>query len=197
MSELSLTYFHRVDSFRSLKRGRAVVWSPRDDQRLRTLYPAAPWAVLKSKFPDRTQSGIQQRASRLGIERHANRKPTWSGAEEKTLRKLFATASWDELCRAIPRHSRAAISQRGVALKLRRPSRSKLRSRYSLIRELRAIRITRRIKQADLAKRIGCHQARIGFWELGVQVPRLPMLLDWVEALGCKVEIRLTADFAS
>lgn len=182
-------HFNAIDAVRSARVGHGFVWSEDEDRLLASLYRRARWSALLARFPGRTQGGIQQHAAKLGIDRHANRKPAWTGAEEKTLCRLFERATWDEVCQALPRHSRSAIRNRATGLRLRRPARTKLQSRYALIRELRRIRRDGRQTMGDLAARIGVHKSRVQFWELGVSVPRLPMLFDWIEALGCKLKL--------
>jgi hypothetical protein len=186
---VSLAYYDRVDAVRFSRVGKSARWSDKEERRLRALYPSGSWQDLRAALPHRSKQAIEQHASKIGIER-AGGKPAWTGAEIKTLRRLFEVATWAELCRALPRHTGSGIRGKGFILRLRRPPRTKLQSRYALIRELRALRRERRLTGLQLAEIIGCHKSRVQFWELGVSVPRFPMLIDWVEALGYDLVLR-------
>lgn len=184
---MSLAYYDRVDAIRCAT--KCAWWSAREESRLRALYPRGSWADLRAALPHRSKRAIEQHANKLDIARCNGSKPAWTGAEIKLVTRLYDTATWDELAKAIPRHTVRAIRLKGIQLRLRRPPRTKLQSRYALIRQLRSIRRERRMTCAQLAELIGCCKSRIQFWELGVSVPRLPMLLDWIEALGLKLEL--------
>ena len=180
-------YYAKVDAVRSARVGNAAKWAAKEDHRLRVLYPAGSWDDLRAALPHRSQRAMEQRAARLGIERQANRKPAWTGAEEKRLRDMFGVATWPEIAEALPRHSISAAKNKANQLRLRRPPRTKLQSRYALLRELRAIRREQRMSMGDLAETIGVPKTSVQRWELGLNVPRLPMLLDWAQALGMRV----------
>lgn len=48
---------------------------------------------------------------------------------------------------------------------------------------LRRRRVKRGWTQRELATKVGCSQAAINYWELGVSVPVLPWAMLWCEAL--------------
>lgn len=185
----SPSYYTKVDAVRFARVGNAAKWDAKEDHRLRVLYPAGSWHDLRAALPHRSQSAMEQRAARLGVERQAGRKPAWTGAEVKRLRELFGVASWPEIAEAIPRHSTSAAKNKAAQLGLRRPPRTKLQSRYPLVRELRAIRRDQRMSMGDLAETIGGPKTSVQRWELGLNVPRLPMLLDWAQALGFRIRL--------
>ena len=189
MSNLLPNSFRVVDAFRANRAGLSAIWSLREDGRLRQLYPGAPWSKLRSAFPTRSKLAIQQRAAKLSIVRNANRKPHWTGKEEALLRTSFSSASWPALEIALPRHTRSAIRQRATALRLARAPRSKMQPRYSFLRLLVRHRRQARITRLELAEIIGVSLTQLARWELGLNVPRLPMVLDWAQALGYSLEL--------
>lgn len=187
-------YYRRVDRIRQARIGNGARWSEKEMGRLRTLYPRAPWSDLLAAIPGRSKHAIERKAGLLCIPREACRKPAWTGAEDKALRRLFPIATWPELEQAFPRHSVSGIKNRGIALGLRRPPRTKLQSRYALIRELRSIRHAARMTRPELAELIGTVKTQIERWELGINAPRLPMLFDWAQALGYEVSLKATGE---
>lgn len=189
MTPAAAGYYARVDAVRFSRVGNAAKWSSKEDHRLRVLYPSAAWDDLRAALPTRSQGAIEQRAARLGVERHANRKPPWTGAEERRLRAIYEVAPWHEIAAALPRHTPCGIKNRATTLGLRRPPRTKLQSRYAIVRDLRSARRAQKVSMAALAETIGVPQTSVQRWELGLNVPRLPMLLDWAQALGLSVTL--------
>ncbi len=188
---MSAGYYAKVDAVRFARVGNAAKWGEKEDHRLRVLYPAGSWDDIRSALPHRTKRAIEQRAIRLGIERQAGRKPAWTGAEEKRLREMFGVASWSEIAEAVPRHTTSAVKNKAAVLGLRRPPRARLQSRYQIVRALRAARREQRVFIKDLAEIIGVPSTSVQRWELGLNVPRLPMLFDWAQALGFEITLTL------
>lgn len=69
--------------------GMISPWYKEEDDQLRELYPSTPWFILFQKFPGRTLSSLNHRASRLGLKRLFNE---WSDvAKAKQRARNLAT----------------------------------------------------------------------------------------------------------
>lgn len=164
-------------------------WKDSDIERLRALFPTKAWRRLKLEFPGRTVGAIRQKAVCLGIVREINPRVPWFPSEKLILRKLWPAATRAAIIDAIPRHHYTAIGKQANMMGLRRLDKATMKSRYRLIRELRAMRLARGISPEVLATVMGAHRVQISKWERGESVPRLATVFDWVEALGCRLEI--------
>lgn len=163
-------------------------WTDREIDRLRHLYPTAPWPNLLKAFPSRTKFAIQVQAIKFRIKRKINARTHWTGPEKNLLAKLYPVASWSEICGAMPRHPKKSIVKMANSLKIRRDH-AKKRSVYPVIQKLREIRRDSNIDQLILADIVGCHRVQISYWERGDKVPRLRSFFDWIEALGYRIDL--------
>lgn len=163
-------------------------WTEKELLIVRTLYPTAKWPPLLKALPGRSKASIRCQVISLGIKRERNSRTPWTGAENMLLRKLYPSASWPDIVRAIPRHPQTAIARQASTLKLKRDG-AKKKANASIIRELRAYRRTLNIPSDHLADRIGTHRVQLSRWERGEQLPRLQSFFDWVEALGLQLHL--------
>lgn len=53
---------------------------------------------------------------------------------------------------------------------------------------LRAIRLSRKLTQGDLAKQLGVSRTTITMWENGLSKPRLDTLIHLAKILGCTLD---------
>lgn len=83
-----------------------TLWTERELELCRRYYP--DYDLLERKLRRRTRRTIQERCRMLGLT--AGDRP-WTGADKTLLRKLFADASWVDICAAFPDRTRAAISR--------------------------------------------------------------------------------------
>ena len=58
-----------------------------------------------------------------------------------------------------------------------------------MIAQLRKIREDRKLTQAELAEHMGYTRCSLSYWESGYRCPPFRAFMDWVEALGVKVEL--------
>lgn len=107
------------------------------------------------------------------------------------LRSLWLDGEVDLVLRNLPGRTWHTIAKKAGQLKLRR-----LRSIHSL-RDRRDYLIVMLVKrrrekgwqQKKLADRIGVSKNLLNRWELGRGQPYHPNLLNWAEALGCRLTI--------
>lgn len=169
---------------------RNNTWSAAEIDLLRQHYPCSTWKVMRAALPGRTRSAISCRATTLSIKRDCAGRVAWTCVETALLRRLYPKATWDEICKAIPRHRHGAIAKQATTMKLRRDP-ARMKSKYRLIRELRQIRRNIGMTNARLATSIGIHPVQLARWERGVQLPRTRGLFDWIESLGCELIVSM------
>ena len=90
-------------------------WMPREDAMIREHLSArgAAWCAAQT---GRTLAAVRARATLIG----ATHPTWWTPGEDATLSRMYPSAPWPELLRAIPGHTRDAIARRAQALGLRR-----------------------------------------------------------------------------
>lgn len=165
-------------------------WSVDEIGRLHALYPYEPrWKKLLPQFPGRSKAAIRCKVQTLDIHRATNSRVPWLSSEKIALRKLWPSAKWPEISAAIPRHSKSAIGKQASSMKIVRTDKAKQQSRYSIIRDLRAIRKASGASAGSMAVLIGTHWVRLQRWESEYDVPRLASFFDWVEALGYRLRL--------
>lgn len=59
----------------------------------------------------------------------------------------------------------------------------------ALIVQLRKIREERRLTQAELAEHMGYTRCSLSYWESGHRSPPFRAFMDWLDALGVKLEL--------
>lgn len=67
---------------------------------------------------------------------------------------------------------------------------------HPAIAQLRAVRRGRKIKQCDLADKIGVTHPALSYWESGVRTPNWFNFCCWVEALEVELVIKEKNDAA-
>lgn len=167
-------------------------WTQAELDTVHQIYPAGRWSQILQALPGRSKASIRCQVIARGIKRAKNSRTAWTGAEIVTLRKLYPLAPWPEICAAIPRHPQSAIAKQANMRGLKRDGATKY-AKHGIIRELRAIRRSQGIPAAHLADRIGAHRVQLAKWERGEQLPRFQSFLDWVEALGLRIELQRNA----
>lgn len=60
---------------------------------------------------------------------------------------------------------------------------------HPVVKQLRQIRLSKRIRQGILADDIGYHRETLGDWERGKRLPRLASLIDWCDALNVRLTV--------
>lgn len=163
-------------------------WSEDELIALRKFYPLGRWPAIRKALPSRTKAAIRCQAIALGISNERNPRIFWTGAENALLRKFYPMGSWDQICKAIPRHHKTAIAKQANSIGLKRDRATK-KSRHKIIRQLRELRRERGIQQRYLAETIGSHTVQLAKWERGEQLPRLLSFFDWVNALGYQIRL--------
>lgn len=114
-------------------------------------------------------------------------KAPWMTSEVQTLKRLYPLASWPEIHKAIPRHTKRAIKAYAQKIGLRRADRWKP-TPYPAVNALRARRRALRLSQDALADKIGVHRVALSQWEVGKHLPGLRIFFAWVQALGLTLE---------
>lgn len=161
-------------------------WSEQELATLERVYRGATWEGIRNAIPKRTTRAIQQMASGRDIPR--GRQRPWTEPMKRRLKQLYAGATWGVLLAEFAPHTGDAIASKARELGLTRPRQGKT-SRHRIVRQLRARRIARRIRQKVLAHKIGVDAHRLSNWERGQVVPRLRLFFDWVEALDAELTI--------
>lgn len=109
--------------------GKTSFWTDEKNGLLRKLYPAATWEEIEKAFPNHKRGALTQQALSLGLKRPKTRGPgtVWTDEQNDLLRKLYPTATWEEIHKAFPNHKRGALYQQAISLGLKRPKRSSVK----------------------------------------------------------------------
>jgi HNH endonuclease len=99
----------KVKAARDARPGSGRSWTPKDEERLRELYPKTPLAELAVIFR-RTEIGVKARANLLGVKRARGHKP-WTAEQIATLRKHHANTSGKDLA-AMTGHPVPSVEQK-------------------------------------------------------------------------------------
>ncbi len=133
----------------SLRRQRelssADLWQPEDDDLLRRLYP--DYDALRKAFPGRSYRAIQGHVSRLGI---AAKRHRWTSAELSRLRRLYQSASRQEVLAAFPEMGWKQIKARAEHAGLRRPRRPYCPTGHAILDDIRSRCFELRYSMVDL-----------------------------------------------
>lgn len=114
INTVQLQYASRSASFSERTRQRIAIsgqtvngfplWTETEHVVCRQLHPDVE--AIRRRLPHRTLVAIQERCRKLGLCRRRN---PWTGTEVAKLRRLYPTATKEELVAAFPRHSYVAI----------------------------------------------------------------------------------------
>lgn len=133
----------------SLRRWRelssADLWKPEDDEVFRRLYP--DYGALRKAFPSRSYRAIQGHASRLGI---AAKRHRWTAAELSRLRRLYQSASREDVLAAFPGMGWKQIKARAEHAGLHRPRRPYCPTGHAILDDIRSRCFELRYSMVDL-----------------------------------------------
>lgn len=112
----------------------------------------------------------------------------WTNHEETKVRKLYPSASRDEIVAAIPRHAWQSIRVRARSLGVYRVY-PETRPIHPLIAQLVAKRKALALTQEEVAFNAKIDRATIARLERGHKLPFMPTMERWCAALGVEIAI--------
>jgi DNA-binding XRE family transcriptional regulator len=126
--------------------------------------------------------------------KRATRGFDWWPNDNAALRHLWPFASRLEIMERFPDRKWETIGRQACQLKLRRMTEARRKAVHVLpmVEQLRAARESRRMTREELSKDCGYHVNDILRWELGRATPKLRHFIDWANALGFSVVLKLT-----
>ena len=130
-----------------------AIWTQREISVCLEHHP--DFVIMQKKLPRRTRGAIAEMCRRLGL---TDPPKPWTGAEHIRLRKMYPSASWEEILAAFPGRTRQGIIQVAYRRGLRRDRRP-----YKIIGHL------------------ALDQVRQRCFELGLNMPDLD---EWVNGKG-------------
>ena len=100
-------------------------WTDSEKELLKKSYSTSNWEGLKKLFSGRSRNAIRLMAREIGLKRDTavTRENSWLSKEEELIKKMYSdpAVSWEEIVKAIPRHTKSAIQMRATnSLKLSR-----------------------------------------------------------------------------
>jgi hypothetical protein len=134
---------HIYDGAKSADRGRERaartgfiggkrIWTAEEDRVLSALYPN--YGAIRKALPSRTYYSLRNRAQALQIQK---KRRMWTGAEVVRMRKLYPTATMEQLLAAFPGRTSATIKSYASHMHIRRRFEFK-KTGYPLIDAIRA-----------------------------------------------------------
>lgn len=166
--------------------GRGMkLWCPTEDQIMRRYYP--DYSALQAALPGRTRSAIVSRTKTLSL---APSRPHWTAAEASRLRRLYPTASREEMIAAFPRHEIGAIIHKARSMKLYRRKRSYVSTGVPLIDEIHDRCFHLNIYMPELDKMAGTKR----FFQTGQRRLDYRCIGRAVRALGGELTIKWADD---
>lgn len=171
-------------------------WTTAELALLREVFPRSDQKELLSALPSRTLAGIRAVARLRGIKRAINKRTRWTEAEQNTMRRLYPLAEKSEVLAALPGRAWGSIVKFACELSISRPT-AAVRARgfvAPIVAELYTERVRRRMKRAELCRKIGHAVGDVLHWELGRRVPRLLVVYDWAAVFGLEPVLRPTAE---
>lgn len=160
------------------------LWTKKEDDILRTLYP--DYKALRRKLRRRTRYALKARAARLGVIRKNH---VWLAVEVSRVRRMYPRATREELMAALPNLTMAQIRSKASDIGVRRARRKPTATGYPLIDAIRERAFEQNLSMADLdaiARTKRFYQS--GGWR-GGNFNRKAVLRA-VEALGGEVSVR-------
>jgi hypothetical protein len=140
-----------------------MLWTKQEDEIIRRLYPN--YKALRKALRRRTFKAIRVRASACGftVKRHR-----WTAAEASRLRRLYPTASHEELLAAFPGVSLRQATAKANQIKVFRKRRPLAATGYPIIDEvrLRAFQLNITMVDLDAMSRTRCYFQKAG-WHTG------------------------------
>jgi len=130
-----------------------AIWTQREIDVCREHHP--DFVMMKKKLPRRTRGAIAEMCRRLRL---TDPPKPWTGAEHTRLRKMYPSASWEEILAAFPGRTRQGI----VQVAFRRG-------------------LTRDRKPYKIVGHLALDQVRQRCFELGLFMPDLD---EWVNGKG-------------
>jgi len=121
------------------------------------------------------------------------KRATWSPDEIEILKRLWSSATVDELKAALPRRVYTTMGKKASDLGLTRlhPSRAHKKHRvHPLIAQLEQARMAQNRTIKEVAEKSGHHPVEMHEWEMGKKSMRFLTFLDVANALGFDVVLR-------
>ena len=161
------------------------LWCPDEDRLMREQFPNYP--ALMAALPGRTYYAIRARARTLGL---VQCRPPWTSADISRLRRLYPTASREELLAAFPGREFESIKGKAHQYKLYRRKRSYVSTGVPLIDQIhdRAFRL--HIYMPELDKMAGTRR----FFQSGQRRLDYRCIGRAVRALGGELTIKWADD---
>lgn len=119
--------------------------------------------------------------------------PDWMTSEERTLRRLYPTATKDELCDALPNHSWQAIKDRVSRLGIKRAKTKPPvdpASLHPIVQTLIQRRRELGLSQTELANQAEINRGNVCKVEHGGPIPGIKVLFRWCAALDLAIALQ-------
>lgn len=113
--------------------GGQWIWTDKEIGVCRDLYPDS--RAIQQRLQRRSAEAIRKKCEELGL---ASRRVPWTAADITRLRKLYCSASWDELFSAFPGRTEDAIRQAANKRGMFREKKPYKTTGYPLLDQLRA-----------------------------------------------------------
>jgi len=94
------------------------VWSEDEDRILKENYLSMTMKKIKEFLPDRSETAIQQRASKFDLKKRSFVREIWSKEEEEILRLKYPISTMDDLLQLLPRRNKNKIKNKARQMRL-------------------------------------------------------------------------------
>jgi hypothetical protein len=173
-------------------------WIAEEEQLLSEVYPKGLTVAMQA-FPYRTKDSIHGKAKKMGLS--CSQQLHWTGREEAVLRRLWVSATTEEISKQLSRHRWNAIRRRAqrMGLSARAIFVRQQRARHSsdpIVEEIYQRMQQRGFTLVDLDEAADIGRNVSGAWFNDRSRPQLRQIRKAIEALGGKLVIVWEDDYS-